>query len=106
MAVHNVSSREIGAHGIVLTANTEEIVQFADDVGTVEILNMTGTAAVYFSFDGNPAVVGGARCLVLPAAISSAEYAPRGTDPTAVSLISAGTPTVSVSRAVLDDRTQ
>lgn len=98
MAVHNVSSREIGAHGIVLTANTEEVVQFADDVGTVEIINMTGTAPVYFTIDGNPAEVGGARSRILPAAVCGIEYEPTGSDPTRVSLISPGTPTVSVAR--------
>jgi hypothetical protein len=97
MSVHNVS--QVGVYGVTLTANTEEVVQFVDDVSTLEILNMDGAAAVYFAVNRGAATVAGAHCRVLPAAVTSVLFEPSGSDPTTVSLISSGTPTVSVARA-------
>ncbi len=63
----------------------------------VEVLNVDGAAAVYFTITGVDPTVAGNTCHVLPAAIGSVELSdttPGAT--TVVKLISAGTPKVSV----------
>lgn len=64
----------------------------------VEVLNVDGSAAVYFTTDGVTApTVGGNGCEVLPAAIGSVAARDRTSGNTSVvKLISSGTPTVSV----------
>jgi hypothetical protein len=99
LATHTVPSSRVGVHGITLTANTEEIINFADDVSTLEILSMDGASPIYFTVNGTAATVGGSHTRVLPAAVCSVVISPTSSDPTSVSLISAGTPTVSVARA-------
>ncbi len=68
----------------------------------VEVVNVTGTAAVYFTTDGTTApTVGGTNCYVLPAAICALKVPDETPGATStVKLISTGTPGVSV-RAVL-----
>jgi hypothetical protein len=98
MAEHPVLADEIGVHELILTPNTEEEIRFADDVDEVEILSHDGAAAVYFTVDGTAATVKGTTCRVLPASISSAMVQPPTAGPTTIRLISAGTPSVSVTR--------
>lgn len=63
----------------------------------VEVLNVDGAAAVYFTTNGVDPTVGGDGCHVLPAAIGSVEVVDETAGPTSVvKLISAGTPKVSV----------
>ncbi|MFI7073569.1 hypothetical protein [Micromonospora sediminicola] len=79
-----------------LAANTEKTFTFDGNYGWVEVLNVDGAAAVYFTTDNTAATVGGDGCYVLPAAISSLEVRDATTGNTVVRVKSAGTPTVSV----------
>lgn len=66
----------------------------------VGVLNVTGTAEVYFTTDGTTPTVGGNACHILPAVISALTVNDETPGSTSViKLISAGTPRVSV-RAV------
>lgn len=66
----------------------------------VGVINLTGTAEVYFTTDGTAPTVGGNGCHVLPATISAVEVDDLTAGPTSViKLISSGTPKISV-RAV------
>jgi hypothetical protein len=66
----------------------------------VGVLNLTGTAEVYFTTDGSTPTVGGNACHVLPAVISALEVNDETPGPTStVKLISTGTPKVSVRAA-------
>lgn len=63
----------------------------------VEVLNVDGAAAVYFTTNGTDPTVGGDGCHVLPAAIGAVEVNDETAGSTSVvKLISAGTPKVSV----------
>ncbi|WP_372663585.1 hypothetical protein [Amycolatopsis kentuckyensis] len=99
MPTHTVSRSQVGVYAITLVANTEEIVNFADDVGTIEIFNMDGAAPVYFTVNAAAATVAGQHTRMIPASIASIQYDPTTSNPTSVSLISPGTPTISVARA-------
>lgn len=99
VTTHTVPAGRLGVHNLTLTADTEEVVQFEQDISTIEIVNLDGAAAVYFTVNGVAATVAGSHTRVLPAAINSVLYEPRESDATRVSLISSGTPTVSVTSA-------
>ncbi len=63
----------------------------------VGVVNVSGTAEVYFTTNGTDPTVGGAGCHVLPAAISALDVYDETPGPTSVvKLISVGTPKVSV----------
>lgn len=83
---------------ITLTASTVATVTLDADYDNLEVVNVDGTAAVYFLV--NPGVtnptVAGAGTIVLPAAIGAIELQPTGGAATVVKLISAGTPKVAV----------
>lgn len=83
---------------VTLTATTVATVTLDSPASMVEVLNVTGTAAVYLTFDGSTPTVGGQGCVVLPAAIGSVEIRPvaPGDAIAVVKLISSGTPGVSV----------
>lgn len=80
-----------------LTANVEKVFTFDVNAQSVEVTNLDGSSAVYFTVDNSPAVVGADGCHVLPAAICSLEL-PDGIrgDVAIVRVRSAGTPAVSV----------
>lgn len=99
VADHTVAADEQGVHNITLTAGTVDTVTFADDVTQIRVTNMTGTAAVYYTVDGSTPTVAGKNTRLLPAAIGSVLVEPPSSGPTAVKLISSGTPAVSVARA-------
>lgn len=99
MATHTVTGAQVGVHNLTLSAGVEEIVQFEQDIATIEIINLDGAAAVYFTVNEESAVVAGPRTQVLPAAINAVRYEPVESSATRVSLISAGTPKISVTRA-------
>lgn len=101
VAEYTVAQDEIGVHAIALVADTETIVRFADNVSTVEIVNMTGTAPVYFTVDKDAVSVAGNDTQLLPAKIGSVEAPSPGQQATVVRLISPGTPTISVTRQPL-----
>jgi hypothetical protein len=80
---------------VTLTANTVTTVTLDRNYGSVEILNVDGSAAIYFTIDGSDPTVEGNGCNVLPAAIGSLTmWAGAATD--VVKLISTGTPKVSI----------
>ncbi len=83
-------------HG-TLVADTVLTLTFDTNFYRVEVLNVDGVAAVYFTVDGSTPTVAGTGSHVLPAAIGSLEVAD-GTSGqgTVVKLFSAGTPKVSV----------
>jgi hypothetical protein len=66
----------------------------------VEVLNITGTAEVYFTTNGVTPVVGADGTHCLPAAIGAVEVDDETVGPTSViKLISSGTPKVGVRAA-------
>lgn len=66
----------------------------------VEVLNVTGTAEVWFTTNGVAPVVGADGCHCLPAAISAVEVDDETPGPTStIKLISSGTPKVGVRAA-------
>lgn len=81
-----------------LVADTVTTISTLDDgYQRVEVTNVDGAAAVYFTIDGTTPTVAGSGTQVLPASISSLsvkDISP-GAAPT-VKLISSGTPKVSV----------
>jgi hypothetical protein len=81
---------------VTLAANTVATLTLPTAFLLVEVMNVTGTAEVYFRFDGTDPTVGGDGCQVLPAAIGSVELRPETVTPTVVKLVSSGTPKVSV----------
>jgi len=83
---------------LTLTPNTVATVTLDYDYDNVEIVNVDGTATVYFTIDGSTPTVEGNGTIVLPAAVSgwSTEYnRPRGSA-AEVRLISTGSPKIAV----------
>lgn len=81
---------------VTLTADTVATVTLDRQYNAVEVVNVDGAAAVYFTVDGSAPAVEGAGTVVLPAAIGGVEVRPASDNPTVVKLISAGTPKVAV----------
>lgn len=81
---------------VTLTAGTVATVTLDDDYDNVEVVNVDGAAAVYFTVNGDAPTIAGNGTNVLPAAIGGfSEYQP--TDQiTTVRLISSGTPLIAV----------
>lgn len=98
MASYSVARGEVGAHGKTLTASTVDTVTFAENIHTVEIVS-DGDDAIYVGVDGVVPTVGGAANYYLPASASTREVKSDNGAATVIKLISAGTPTYSVSRA-------
>jgi hypothetical protein len=89
--------------GVVATLELDQIeprpdnLSFVNRIPRVEVLNVDGSAAVYFTTDGAVPVVRGDGCHVLPAAITALEVDDATPGPTTVvKLISDGTPHVSI----------
>ncbi len=85
-----------------LTANTVDLVYLADSCKTITVVNVTGTAAIYFTVSrpgGSNLIptITGANCFCLPAAIGSLDTRHDGQFGSTVQLISSGTPTYTVS---------
>lgn len=79
-----------------LVAATVATMTFDDDFAEVEVTNVTGSAAVYFTMDGTAPVVAAAGTHVLPAiAGHSVIRKPRASGDTVIKFISSGTPVVS-----------
>lgn len=98
MTTYQFAERDRTTPRITLAANVESVVQFADDAGTVSVINMSGDAPIWVTFDNTPATVDGKRCVVLPAAVSRVVYNPSSSRPTTVRVISTGTPVLVVGR--------
>ncbi len=97
MAEYVVAAGDKAAHAKVLVANVVDRVVLRRDWKEIEVLSHNGTAAIYFTVDGTEPTVGGAHCDVVPATPSSAIVPRQGSGQTFVKLISAGTPTYSVT---------
>jgi hypothetical protein len=85
-------------HG-TLVAATVTTVTFsadADTIDTVEVINRSGSAEIFFTVDGTTPTVAGNDCEILPAAVGAVEVGVPGRASTVVKLISAGAPTYSV----------
>lgn len=83
---------------VTLVANTVTTVTLDGGYyGQVEVLNVDGMAAIYFTVDGADPTIEGNGCNVLPAAIGGLTVRVADVDGSfVVKLISAGTPKVSV----------
>lgn len=80
-----------------LTATTVDTITLDVDYTRVEIVNRTGDAEIWVTIDGTDPTVTGNDCDVLPTAIGSLILdAPAIGKPTAVKLISSGTPSYTV----------
>lgn len=100
MAEYTVKKDAIGAHAKQLSAAAVDTVVFEDDLDFVEIVS-DGAAAIYVTVDRPAPTVGGSEAYFLPAAPCARTLSARsGGGGTAVRLISAGTPTYSVAKAV------
>lgn len=83
---------------VTLVASTVNTVVLDADYANIEVVNVTGTASVYFTVNGATPTVKGTGTVVLPAAIGGVTmpgYSGSGTA-TTVRLISAGTPDIAV----------
>lgn len=82
---------------VTLTANVVSTITLDGDYRSIEVVNVSGSAAVYFNVDSasSPAVAGN-DCWRLPAAASAREIESRASGATVIKLISVGTPTVGV----------
>lgn len=95
MASFTIAAGNRAAHDKTLSADTVDTVTFTDDYGQVEIVT-DGAAKLYCTIDGSTPTVGGAKTLILPAAIGTLTIDAPGGTPPVVKLISSGTPTYSV----------
>jgi len=103
MADHIVAGSDVGVHA-TLAPDTADTITYEHVPSSVEILNRTGSDAIYVAVDGSDATVGGANCHVLPAAICAlklavTQFGTRTGEAIHVSLISESAEDYSVSRA-------
>lgn len=97
MADHTIEADEVGIHNVTLVAATVDTFTFEKDPEAIEVLT-DGEAEVYVTVDGSAPTVGGAHTWKLPAVVCSRRIAHRR-NPAVVKVISAGTPTISITRA-------
>lgn len=97
MANHTIASSEVGVHNVLLTATQVDVFTFAKDPGTIEVLS-DGAAAIYVTVDDSTPTVGGTHTYKLPA-VPCARRISHKSSSAAVKVISAGAPTISVTRA-------
>jgi hypothetical protein len=98
MADHTVPRNAVGVHEVQLVPGIVDTVTFNEDLDRVAILNVSGSAIVYFTADGSTPQVKGAHCYSVLAALGANTVMPRTSGPTVVKLVSAGSPVVSVCR--------
>jgi archaellum component FlaF (FlaF/FlaG flagellin family) len=96
MTNYPVAADKLAKHNILMVANTEDTVTFADNPQNVEILT-DGAAKIYVTTDGTAATVAGDNTYIIPA-VASSRIVKHWNPTAAVRLISPGTPTVSVTR--------
>lgn len=100
MASYTVNAGERGAHAKTLVASTADTVTFSENVAIIEVTNLDGADRIYVRLDGTAAAVANAFTYVLPATICTRKISvpmSKHSSP-AISLISAGTPTYSVTK--------
>lgn len=97
MASIAVATGEQGVWEQALVANTQDTVTFDRDCNEVRVVNLTGTAPIYFSVDDSDVTLGSKAAHWLPAMAGASVTVdvPTGGD-TVVKLKSAGTPSYSV----------
>jgi hypothetical protein len=84
-----LTGSQFASGAITLTASTVDTVTFPSHVPEVEVVNMNGAGALYFTVDGSTPTVGGLSTRVLPAAVGSRTVRVKVTgDATVVKLIS------------------
>lgn len=113
MGDYTVPSGHVGVHAKVMVATVVDSVTYA--LGSpsspgwarmplaVEVLS-DGAADIYLTVDGSTPTVAGTHCWRIPAMAGSSTFDVRDSvanDAVVVKLVSAGTPTYSVSRAAL-----
>lgn len=81
---------------VVLVADEVTTVTLDQDYYEVEVAVIANPATLWFRVDGQVPVAMGDGTHVLPAALSFVTLRPGTSGPTAVKLLSTGTPTVSV----------
>lgn len=98
MATFTVADDEIGAYNKTLTADAADTVTLEGRVEAIEVVNLNGSAAIYFTTDGSEPEVEGAATHEIPAASGVRVVNIGGKDNVEVKLISDGTPVYSVAR--------
>lgn len=98
MADFTVTSKQVGAYEIALTANAARSVEFQRDLSIVEVTALSADKSVYFTVDGSAPTVAGANCYSLLPGTNSAQVEVPTNGNTVVRLITAGTAVVNVSR--------
>lgn len=93
----DAANGERGAHGKTLVASTVDTVTFNNWVDEVEVVS-DGAAALFVRVDGNNPTVNGAFSYVLPAGSPSVRTIRLRKASPSIGLISAGTPTYSVTK--------
>ncbi len=87
-------------HAKTLAAATVDTVTLSHRASKVEVLNVDGAAAIYFTIDSSTPTVAGGNTYCVPATLSALEVEIEDSDPpTTVKLISSGTPVYSVTAA-------
>lgn len=93
-----IAAGAVGAYALTLTANTVDTVTFGEDLDKLQVVS-DGKAAIYITFgaDSTPAV-GSGDAWEIPATPCVATLPVPTAGSTVVKLISAGTPTYSLSK--------
>lgn len=96
MADYTVGEDKLAAHDKTLAASTVDTVTFFDAPSSVEVLS-DGAAKIYVTTDGSAPTVGGDGTRIIPDSPCARMIGMESGK--AVKLVSAGTPTYSVTRA-------
>ncbi len=84
------------AQHVTLAANTVLTVTLTGDYQSVDVVNVSGTAAVYCTSDGTAPAIKGDETSVVPASIGAFTTLEAPGNTTVVKIISAGIPDVAV----------
>lgn len=99
MTTTKLAQNDVGAHEKKLAASVIDVVEFERNLAAVEVANIDGAGAIYFTVDGTDPTVGGAHCHLLPPFGCSRTISAPLDRPTVVKLISSATPIYDVSKA-------
>ncbi len=105
MAEFEVKDGDISVHDKTFTANTVDSIAFNTPLKDAEVIRIIsdGAAKIYGTLDGSTPTIGGAKTFIIPAVPSVLEEqigSRFSSAPTVVKLISQGTPTYSITRAL------